>query len=125
MVDCPELGTILEIQLIDLTTGEDMFIDGKLDSDSILIIDSKNNDVYFEFMNHTESEFSIISIYESYEGSSTYFLSVGASLDITIETVVKINYKKCCDFYQTDSVNFSDYKFERANNKVRYKVFID
>lgn len=115
----------LQIQLFDTVTGEDMFFNGILDSDSIEVTNIDGNVADFEFFSSDEVEFSWISINEIEQGNYEYIITVGTDTEIMINCEFIYGGNKCCPSSSTNLIQVEDYFYERTNYSIRYKIWID
>ena len=123
--DAP-LGVILQIELVDSATKEDLFNSGKFNVDSLEVLDENQNQVAFEIRPYSGYNLTRIVIEEFDTGNHSYFISPNSDTEIKVTTGVDITQSKCCDFLYQSSVEIADFEYELSERSgVAYKVLIN
>jgi hypothetical protein len=111
-------------ELVDNTTGENIFLNKILNSNEIRLTNEENKPITFQFI--SENNLNIITTEIGWEiGLHSYKLSVGANLEIDILLNIKEVHENCCTFFKVIEFQILNYEFEQLNNSEIIKIKID
>lgn len=114
-----------ELELVDKTTGENLFTNDVLNPNDIKILDENSKNIAFNFI--SENDLNIIQLSEIgwNLGAHTYKVTVGIDVQFNIELEMKEKHENCCTFFNTLQFNISNYEFEQSNTSGVYTIKID
>jgi len=112
-------------ELVDKTTGENLFTNGVLNSNTIEILNEDAKKIAFNFI--TEDDINLLQLSEIgwNLGLHTYTVSVGTEVEFTITLEMESKHENCCSFFNTLQFNISNYEFEQSNTSEIYTIKID
>lgn len=111
-------------ELVDKTTGENLFENGNLLSEDIKVLDEENKNVPFQFI----SENNLNSIYFQEIGWNlglhTYTLTIGNQVNFDLVLEMQEKHENCCTFFKVLKFDISNYEYEQSNSTGIYKIKI-
>jgi hypothetical protein len=111
------------IEIISVTTGEDVFTKGTYQSNQITIIDEKNQNINFRFFN--ENSVNLIQIRPASEaGNKTIKLKIGNEVIININFEIIKASTKCGTNYSVRNISIGNYQYEQSNQTGIIKINI-
>lgn len=111
-------------ELVDSSTGENLFTNNTLNSNEITFITATNSAVEFTFI--AENNLNLIQANGIgwNLGINTYKLTVGSvTIDLLVE-MKEIN-ENCCTYFEIVTFEVSNYNFEKSNTTGITKIIID
>ena len=124
-IDCFSPPPNFDFELVDKTTGENLFTNGTLKSEDIQVVNESNENVSFQFI--SENDYNILSLNEVGWNLDphTYTISVGASVEFYLELDMEEKHENCCTFFKTETLQISGYTYEQSNTTDIYSIQID
>lgn len=124
-IDCFTPPPSFIFELVDKTTGENLFTTGVLDSSTIEVLDEDSNKTTFSFI--TEDGINLLQLTEIgwNLGLHTYTVSVGTDVEFSITLEMEEKHENCCTFFNTLQFNVSTYEFEQSTTSGIYTIKID
>lgn len=112
-------------ELVSKTTGENLFTNGTLNSNDIKVVDEDNNAISYDFI--SENNYNILTLNEiGWDlDPHTYTISVGTSVEFTLELDMEEKHENCCTFFKTEKFQISGYSYEQSNTTDIYTIKID
>ncbi len=102
-------------ELVDKSTGENLFSNGSLSPDEIRVFDEENNRLNASFI--SEDNVNIIDVSEIgwNLGSHSYTLIVGIDLEINIVLEIEEKNENCCTYFEVINFQVLNYEFSKSN----------
>ncbi len=112
-------------ELVDKTTGENLFTNGTLKDTDIEVLDENEEKVTFKFI--SENSLNIIDLPEigwNFE-LHTYTITVGPTVEFRLELEMEEKHENCCTFFKVITFNISNYTYEQSSTTGVYSIKID
>ncbi len=110
-------------EILDAETGKNLYSDGTLKVEDIVLLDKNQNKVNFQFYSENGSNLLYLNI--GWEpGTNLYRLILNPNVEITISLHSELKEDNCCSYYVISDFSISEYDFERSATTGNYKVFI-
>ena len=124
-IDCFSPPPNFNFELVDKTTGENLFTNGTLKSEDIQVLNENDEKISFQFI--SENDYNILSLNEiGWDlDPHTYTISVGTSIVFTLELDMEEKHENCCTFFKTETFQLSGYVYEQSNTTDIYMIKID
>ncbi len=127
--DCPLCTTPPEmfvLELVDETSGENLFTIDSFDSETLKVIDLLDSSaVEFQFID--ENELNLIQIHTI--GWQTEVVNYSIEVDGTQLCILHVDADRadgeCCDYTEFHEVDFNGVEFSRDNTTGIYRLFIE
>ncbi|AMC11171.1 hypothetical protein Lupro_07850 [Lutibacter profundi] len=115
---------VFNFELLDKSTGENLFSNGTLNPDEILAFDEENKRVNVRFI--SENNINLINLSEIgwYLGAHTYKLIVAPDLEINIELDMEKKNENCCTYFDVLNFQVLNYEFSTSNTTEIITVLI-
>lgn len=118
----PPPAVILEF--IDAQTGEDLYNNGTLKIEDIILFDINQNKMDFQISSENDSHLLYLPIgWET--GTNMYRLILKADVELTISLHSELKEDNCCSFYAISNFSISEYEIERSAITGNYLVFLN
>ncbi len=113
------------IEIIDKTTGENLYTNGTLDSLNILLLNEEGSHENFDFI--AENNINIIRLNEIgwKTGLHQYQLVVSDEITLDIKINMELMRENCCTYYKTISFQVLNYEFYQTDSLPIYVVKVD
>jgi len=113
------------LELVDKTSGENLFTNETLNSNDIKIVDEGGKNVTYYFI--TTENLNLINLNEIgwNLGFNTYTISVGNNVTFNLELDMEEKHENCCTFFQVNLFNITNYNYEKLNTSDVYKIQIN
>lgn len=111
-------------ELVDKTTGDNLFSIGELESSNIKVLNEESEPINFTFI--SENEYNIIDLSEIgwNMGINYYTISVD-DIEFSITLEIEEKHENCCTFFELKQFEISNYQFEQSNTTGIYTIKID
>lgn len=102
-------------ELLDKSTGENLFSNGTLNPDEIRVFDEENNLFNASFI--SENNINLIDVSEIgwNLGLHSYTLIVGVDLEINIVLEIEEKNENCCTYFEVVNFQILNYEFSKSN----------
>lgn len=112
-------------ELVDKTTGENLFTNGNLKDTDIEVVDENEEKVTFKFI--SENSLNIIDLPEIGWNLNlhTYTITVGDNIKFRLELEMEEKHENCCTFFKIITFNISNYTYEQSGTTGVYSIKID
>ena len=112
-------------ELVDKTTGENLFTNGTLKDTDIEVLDENEEKVTFKFI--SENNINIIDLPEIGWNLDlhTYTITVGPTVEFRLELEMEEKHENCCTFFKVITFNISNYTYEQSSTTGVYSIKID
>lgn len=112
-------------ELVDETTGENLFTNETLNSEDIKVVNENDKNVTFEFI--SENDYNVFSLNEiGWDiDPHIYTISVGTSVEFTLELDMEEKSENCCTFFNTETFQISGYTYEQSSTSGIYIIQIN
>ena len=128
--DCEDISCFtpppnFSLELVDNSTGENLFTTGLLNSNSIEILDENSKEIAFDFI--AENDLNIIQLSEIgwNLGLHNYKVIVTPNVEFTLTLEMEEKHENCCTFFEIRQFNISNYAYEQSNTTGIYKIKIN
>lgn len=128
--DCGECFTSpqsFSFEIVDKTSGENLFTNGTYDSNSIEIIDILNNNEPVEFTFISENDINLIQI--GAIGWETEIVDIKVSIAnnqiFTFYVDAERTTENCCTYTAYKTITISDSEFEQDTQTGIYKILVE
>lgn len=113
------------LELVDSSTGENLFTNETLNSNDIIIVDEDGKNVTYEFI--PRENLNLINLNEIgwNLGFRTYTISVGDDVIFNLELDMEEKHENCCTFFQINLFNITNYTYEKSNTTDVYIIEIE
>tara|TARA_B110000090_G_C13156656_1_gene359842 strand:- start:211 stop:660 length:450 start_codon:yes stop_codon:yes gene_type:complete len=114
-----------EFEIVDKTSGENLFTDGEFDSNEITITDNLNNNEPVEFSFISENNINLIQIGSIGWKTEIVNLKIDISDNHIFSFYVDTERKMgdCCSYNQYNEISVTDSEFELESQTGIYKIF--
>ena len=111
-------------ELVDKATGDNLFTNGELDSDTITVLNTNLEPVNFKFI--SENDLNVLELSEIGWNLNLekYTIKVG-EIDFTITLEMEEKYENCCTFFNILEFDVSNYTYEQSNTSEIIKILIE
>lgn len=112
-------------ELVDKTTGVNLFSNETLDSSTIKILDENSKKTSFNFI--SENDLNLISLSEIGWNLDlkTYTVTVESDVEFSITLKMEEKHENCCTFFKILQFNISKYEYKQSNTSEIYTIKID
>ena len=128
--DCDDIACFtpppdFTFELIDKTTGENLFTNETLKSENIQVLNEKGEKISFQFI--SEKELNVFSLNEiGWDlDPHLYTITVDTSVEFTLELDMEEKSENCCTFFKTETFQISGYTYEQSDSSDIYSIKID
>ncbi|MDV7186380.1 hypothetical protein R3X25_03725 [Lutibacter sp. TH_r2] len=123
-IDCFTPPQTFIFELVDKTTGDNLFTTGSLNSSEITVVDENTTSVNFNFI--SENNLNLIELSEiGWNMGLNYYTVKVDSIEFTIFLEMESKHENCCWFFSVKQFNISNYLFEQSNATGVYKIIIE
>ncbi|SDW18983.1 hypothetical protein SAMN05444411_101246 [Lutibacter oricola] len=111
-------------ELVDKTTGDNLFTKGELDSDTITVLNKNFESVNFEFI--SENNLNVIELSEIGWNLNLeqYTIKVG-EIEFVVTLEMEEKHENCCTFFNILQFEVSKYTYQQSNSSEIIKILIE
>ncbi len=126
-VDCNSGPLSLSFELLDKTTGENLFTNGTFNQDDIKVLDLDNNNsgVSYDFISEDNLNIIILGPFGWEKEIANYNLKVNDLNIFTLNLDAEQKTEDCCSFVQLNDLQIVDATYELNLETGVYEVFIE
>lgn len=126
-VDCTSGPLGLNFQLLEKTTGEDLFTNGTFDPEDIEVLDLDNNNSNVQFTFNSEDNRNIISLGPFGWGTDVvnYALKLGDRKIFTLRLDTEKNTENCCSFVQINKLEIEKAEYLQNPETGIYEILVE
>ncbi len=126
-VDCNSGPLGLNFELLDKTTGENLFTNGTFDPTDIEVLDLDNNNSSVQFTFNSENDINIINLGPFGWGTNiaNYLLKVGDRNIFTLHVDAEEKTEDCCSFVQVNKLEIIHADFELNPETGVYEILVE
>ena len=125
-IECNSGPWVLDFELLDQATGENLFTNGTFDPADIEVLDlnDSNNSISFTFI--SENDINIIKLGPFGWGTNivNYKLKVGEIEIFNLILDAEENKENCCSFVQINNLEIENADFEQNQETGIYEVLV-
>lgn len=111
-------------EIVDASTGENLYTNGILDPDDIELRNENNQLVQHTYI--SENELNVIHLHIGWtEGPASYRLILGPEFEIPVSVNSEKRTEDCCTFYRIHDFSTSPYEHEQSSTTGIYHIRID
>ncbi len=117
----------LNFQLLDKTTGENLFTNGTFNSDDITVLDLDNNNNSVQFSFNTEDDRNVINLGPFGWGTNNvnYALKVGERDIFTLHINAEEKTEDCCAFVQVNKLEIENAEYSQNMQSGIYEILVE
>lgn len=113
-------------EIVDKTTGENLFLNGTFDSGEIKVVNlSDNSDVDFNFINETNIAFIEVYTIGWQTEKVNYAINIGNTTLFYLYVDAKRIDEDCCSFTRYNEIKIEDVAFEQDATNGIYKILVE
>ncbi|MBK5214021.1 MAG: hypothetical protein JJE55_10225 [Flavobacteriaceae bacterium] len=117
----------LDFELLDKTTGENLFTNGTFDKADIEVLDIDNNYSKVQFTFNSENDRNTIGLGPFGWGTNiaNYLLKVGDREIFTLHLDAEEKNENCCSYVQVNKLEISGTTYEQNQENGVYEVLVE
>ena len=126
-VDCNSGPLGLNFELLDKTTGENLFTNGTFDPEDIQVLDLDNDNSNVQFTFYSEDDRNIINLGPFGWGTNiaNYVLKVGERSIFTLLVDAEQKTEDCCSFVQVNKLEIKNADYSQNSETGIYEVLVE
>lgn len=124
--NCFKTPRVLTLEIVNKTSGENLFTNGTFEPENIVITNNLNNNETIEFSFISENDINLIHISSIDWESEIMNLKIDFSDSQIFEfyTYSEIKMGDCCSYIEYNKITFANAEFKLDTETGIYKVFI-
>ena len=117
----------LSFELLDKTTGENLFTNGTFDKADIKVLDLDNNNSNAQYTFDAENDRNIINLgpFGWEKRIANYLLKVGDREIFTLHLDAEEKNENCCSYVQVNKLEISGATYEQNQENGVYEVLVE
>ncbi len=125
--DCNSGPLSLNFQLLDKSTGENLFTNGTFDPEDIQVLDLNNNNSNVQFTFYPEDDRNIINLGPFGWGTNIvkYVIKIGERDIFTLDLDAEQNTEDCCSFVQVNKLEIKNADYSLNPETGIYEVLVE
>lgn len=126
-LDCNSGPLGLDFELLDKTSGENLFTNGTFDRENIQVLDLDDNNSNVQFTFNSENDRNIINLGPFGWGTNiaNYVLKVGERTILTLHLDAEQKTEDCCSFVQVNRLEINNADYSQNPETGIYEVLVE
>lgn len=126
-VDCTSGPLSLNFQLLDKTTGENLFTNNTFDPADIRVLDLDNDNSNVQFTFYPDDDRNVINLGPFGWGTNNvnYILKVGDRNIFTLRLDAEQNTEDCCSFVQVNKLEIENADYSQNPETGIYEILVE